>query len=379
MSDPVQVPVVDAAELVPFGWSELIAGDFAPHHEGGAQPGRVVAVHRGGIVIRLAEGEVMASQAGRLPTAGRDEAARPAVGDWVAVDQPPGGDTVIRAVLPRRSALVRTTRASGRRSGTGAGGRQVLAANVDVAFVVDSFDGGPNIRRLERYLALAWSSEAQPVVVLNKMDLLAGEVAAAEAIQIVAAVAPGVAVLLTSAASGEGMAAIEAAIAAGRTAVVVGPSGVGKSTIVNQLLGEHRQATGRVRLGDGRGRHTTTVRQLFVTRGGGLVIDTPGIRSLELAGDESAIDLAFDDVAALAQGCRFADCRHQQEPGCALRAAVEAGTLPVARVANALKLVEEARRRAEEGVEAAREQRRRGRTLSRAVRQHRRLEERGPG
>ncbi len=371
MSHPVRMAILEPAALIPLGWSEQFAAAFALLQEAAWEPGRAVAVHRGGTVVRTAGGEVLAGLTRRLRGPGSKDEGRPTVGDWVAINQPAGDSAVIEAVLPRSSALVRTIRTGGRGSRVSPSSRQVLAANMDVAFVVDSFESGPNLRRLERYLTLAWSSDAQPVVVLNKADLVpGGDAAVDEILQAVMAIAPGVVVLTSSALSGDGIAAIEAVIGAGRTAVVVGPSGVGKSTIVNRLLGEVRQATGHVRLDDGRGRHTTTIRQLFVLPGGGLVIDTPGIRSLELAADASAIDLAFSDVAAIAVDCRFADCQHGEEPGCALRAAVREGRLPAERLANALLLEAESRRRDAEEVVAIRDQRRKGRTIVHAVRQH---------
>ena len=380
--------------LVPLGWDERFAAALKAIREGGAggpgaglEPGRVIAVHRGTSVVRTVNGDLPAGLAAQLRLAIRGPMDYPAVGDWVAVQPASGGGAgapatasgraAIHALLPRRGALVRTARDAARRGPAGHHDEQVLAANVDVAFVVDSFDSGPNLRRLERYLALAWSARAHPVVVLNKADVADAD-AIAGALATVATIAPGVAVVLASARTGGGIAAIRAEIRPGRTAVVVGPSGAGKSTIVNGLLGEARQATGEVRLDDSRGRHTTTVRELFELPGGGLIIDTPGIRSLELAMDEGALDRAFAEIAALALQCRFADCRHEGEPGCAVLRAVEEGRLTPERLANARRLTDEAGRRSAAGSNNTTGRKRRDKTIAPAVRQHSRIKDRGP-
>ena len=226
---------------------------------------------------------------------------------------------------PRASAFVRAA------AGT-AVVPQVVAANVDVALVVDAVP--PNVRRLERYLALAWESGAEPVVVLTKRDLadaLPGGLDAALAD--VAAVAPGVRVLATSAVTGEGLDALGGLLAPGRTAVLLGVSGTGKSTLVNRLVGAARMRTGDVR-DDGKGRHTTTHRELVRLPGGALLVDTPGMRELRLWDADDGLARAFDDVTSLAAACRFVDCAHDAEPGCAVRAAVDAGTLPAERLAS---------------------------------------------
>jgi ribosome biogenesis GTPase / thiamine phosphate phosphatase len=237
----------------------------------------------------------------------------------------------IEAVLERASAIARGD------PGKGTAAR-VLAANVDTVFVVHPIAAPPNLRRIERELALAWDSGAVPVVVLTKADLSADPAAARAAVETVAF---GVDVLLTSALAGEGVAPLLAYLAGQRTAVLIGPSGAGKSTLANALLGEQRQATREVRLSDGRGRHQTVARELLLLPGGGLLIDTPGLRSLGLAGAEEGIASTFPEIGQLAPSCRFGDCTHESEPGCAVRAAVEAGELPAERLASYHKLVRE--------------------------------------
>ncbi len=267
-------------------------------------PARVAAVHRGAFGLL---GHPLAERAelvGRLQ-ADPDPLAHPAVGDWVAID--PGGR--IAALLPRSSQLVR--RAAGR-----AHAAQVVAANMDLVLVATAVEADLNLRRLERYLAVAWDSGAAPVVLLTKCDLGAGP-------PTLDAVAAGVPVLATSALDGRGLAELRALVAPGRTAVLVGSSGVGKSSLVNALLGEERQRTLPVRESDHRGRHATTRRELFDIPGGGLFIDTPGMRLLGLYDDESGLDAAFADVEELAAGCRFRSCRHDGEPGCAVVAAID--------------------------------------------------------
>ena len=257
----------------------------------------------------------------------------PVVGDWVALDE--GG--VIAAVLPRRSAFRRMA-ADGTRRGASLDDEQVMAANVDVALLVAGLDHDFNLRRIERYLAVAWSSGVTPVIVLNKTDV-ADDVD--DRLLAVAAIAPGVATVAVSATTGDGLDALWTHLPAGTTAAILGSSGVGKSTILNALLGEDRQRTGAVRESDSRGRHTTTHRELFQVRNGALVIDTPGIRALEVLGADDGLDATFDDVTDLAAACRFSDCSHDREPGCAIRAALADGRLSEERLAGHRKLERE--------------------------------------
>jgi len=257
-----------------------------------------------------------------------DAAALPAVGDFVAL-RVEGDAAVVEAVLPRRSAFIRHA------AGSVAAAAQVVAANVDVAFLVCGLGGDFNPRRIERYLAALHASGAAPVVVLNKLDLHPAAQAA------VASLTVSAPVLLCSALNGVGVDALRAHLGPGRTGALVGSSGVGKSTLINALLGETRQTTQSVRADDDRGRHTTTHRELLrLPDDGGLLIDTPGMRELGLWTADT--DTSFGDIAALAEQCRFRDCQHGHEPGCAVRAAIEAGALDEGRLAHRAKLAREA-------------------------------------
>jgi ribosome biogenesis GTPase len=258
-------------------------------------------------------------------------AGPPAVGDWVGLDLA-GGAAVVRAILPRAGALAR------RRPGAPEL-EQVAAANVDLVLVVDGLDRGPNPRRIERAAALAWDAGASPVVVLTKRDLCPDlEAALARARE----GAPFAEVLAVAAASGEGMAELEALLTPGRTAVLLGPSGTGKSTLANRLLGEAHFAVAAVRDGDRRGRHTTTHRELVRLPSGACLIDTPGIRELGLWLDAGAVEAVFPEIEAAADGCRFGDCRHEGEPGCAVAQAAARGEIDPARLASFQRLRREA-------------------------------------
>jgi ribosome biogenesis GTPase len=310
------LPGFDLREL---GWNDELAENLEP----GLVPGRVAAVHRGAFDVWTADAAVRSRLPGRLMHDGLDVG----VGDWVGLS-----DGLVRSVLPRRSALVRN--AAGLTTTA-----QTLAANVDVAFVVSSL--GPDLepRRLERYLVTIWESGAAPEIVLTKADRLDDPW---ELVAEVEAVALGVPVHVVSAVTGQGCDALRARIADAATAVLIGSSGVGKSTLVNRWLGDDVMTTKETRVDDDEGRHTTTHRQLLVLPGGGMVIDTPGLRELQLwdAG-AAALDATFADVEELAGACRFSDCTHTQEPGCAVLAAVESGELPSERLRSWRKLQRE--------------------------------------
>jgi ribosome biogenesis GTPase len=328
-------PGVDGPrELVALGWDETLAKAWPAVAGPTLQPGRVVAEERGSYAIAMAIGDVQATVSGRLRhlTEVDPAALHPAVGDWVAVAAQPDS-AVIHAVLPRRSAIVR--RGPADRSIP----NQVLAANVDVAFLVTSLNADFNLRRLERYVAVGWESGAMPVVLLSKADLAAdvdGMRRAAEAS------APGVEVIPVSAVTGAGLEAVRGHLGIGRTVVFLGSSGVGKSSLVNALAGSALIATAAIREDDGRGRHTTTRRQL-VRLDAGLVIDTPGLRELGLA-DGDGLGETFGEVEEIARACRFGDCRHDTEPGCAVRAALADGSLDSGRFGAYRKLEREAHR-----------------------------------
>ena len=323
-----------SATLATLGWSSALDAAFAGHAAQDRRPGRVVVEERGLVRVVTPAGESVASLAGRLRhEADLDPAVDlPAVGDWVALAGDAGAP-VVQAVLPRHSAIVRRAPSDHARP------TQVLAANVDVAFLVASLNRDFNLRRLERYLAVAWESGATPVVLLSKADLAddpAGMTLAAEA------VAPGVDVIAVSSVTGVGIDDVRRHLGAGRTVVFLGSSGVGKSSLVNALAGQPLLATASIREDDARGRHTTTRRQL-VPLGDGLVIDTPGLRELALADGDGLAD-TFDELEAIASECRFSDCRHEGEPGCAIRAAIAEGRLAPDRLAAYRKLEREAHR-----------------------------------
>jgi ribosome biogenesis GTPase / thiamine phosphate phosphatase len=323
----------DARTLQQIGYSPRWQALFERRAPQGLVAGRVVRIDRGSSLVATEDGVVRARPSARLLKSARGLADLPAVGDWVAVIAPDGLDVPqIDAVFERTSAITRGD--PGRASET-----QVLAANVDVVFVVHSIAEEPNLRRIERELSLAWDSGALPVVVLTKADL-SGDVDAARAA--VGSIALGVDVVVTNALAGDGVAPLLGYITGHRTAVLIGPSGAGKSTLINSLLGEPRQATREVRVHDRRGRHTTASRELISMPGGGVLIDTPGLRSLGLTGSEEGILSVFPEIEQVARSCRFRDCTHHDEPGCAVLAAVEAGVLPSTRLHSYHKLVREA-------------------------------------
>jgi ribosome biogenesis GTPase len=324
MSDALQRTLED------LGWDAFFAEQIAAGDEA-FRPARVVAEHRGAYRVVGERPEEWAVLPGRLRRAAADATALPAVGDWVLV-QPPasaGGQTIVQRVLARRSAFAR--RAAGQDTA------QVVAANVDVVFVVSSLNRDLSPRRVERYLTLAWNSGAAPAVVLTKADLCADVAPRRAAVEAIALDLP---LHVVSSYSGAGLDGLRAALGPGRTGVLLGSSGVGKSTLVNALAGRELQEV-RATLEDDRGVHTTTARQLLFLDGGGMLIDTPGMREVGLVGEQESLDRAFGDVAAVIAACRFGDCRHEEDPDCAVTAALADGTLPADRWESYVKLQRE--------------------------------------
>lgn len=312
-------------DLGALGWDDEWARAAVAADRPGSRPGRVQRVDMGWVAVLGGEGAERAEQG----------AERAATGDWVLVEH---GE--VTAVLPRRSAFVRGDSLEGvaRRP-------QVVAANADVVLVVHALPGGPNPRRLERELVLAYQSGAEPVVVCTKADLVSRE-ETARAVEVAAAAAPGVRVLVTNAVTGAGVDAVAELARPHRTLVCVGASGVGKSTLVNALVGRPVLETGEIRQSDQRGRHTTTRRELVLLPGGGACIDTPGLRAVALWDADEGLERVFADIGNLAVDCRFSDCAHGSEPGCAVRAAVEAGQCDEARVDHLRRLTAELDERA---------------------------------
>ena len=321
-------------DLADYGWDAAFAAAFEERAEAGSVPGRVVRQARDLSTVVTAAGEVPAEVSGRFRHRALGPSDFPAVGDWAVVRPVPGGPALVEAVLPRRGAFTR--KAAGE-----AVEAQVVAANVDTVLLVSGLDGDFNVRRIERYLTTAWSSGADPVIVLNKADLRPDlEAVIAEA----ASAAPGVPIVPVRALGEGGLDGLAPFLQAGRTVALLGSSGVGKSTMINRLLGEERFRTAAMSdAAAGRGRHTTTARELVMLPGGALLIDTPGMRELGLWADDEGLDRTFDEIEALAARCRFPDCGHEREPGCAVRAAVEAGTLDSRRWESFLKLKRELR------------------------------------
>ncbi|NLF30638.1 MAG: ribosome small subunit-dependent GTPase A [Planctomycetes bacterium] len=321
--------------LMELGWTEAWDASFeGAWRAAGYVPARVARQERDSCLVCGEAGEWLAAVSGRFRHDARGPGALPAVGDWVAAaPRPAEGRATIHALLPRRSCFARTC--AGQRSD-----QQILAANVDVAFLVSGLDRDFNLRRIERYLTLAYDSGATPVVVLNKADLCDDVDAFVAQVD---SVAYGTAVCPVSAVADGGAEPLRQWLGAGRTAVLLGSSGVGKSTLINALVGAARQRTGAVRAADGRGRHTTTQRELIALDAGGVLIDTPGLRELQLWADPDAADDAFSDIAELAARCRFRDCAHSGEPGCAVQAALARGELDVRRYENYLQLQAELR------------------------------------
>ncbi|MFJ8859189.1 ribosome small subunit-dependent GTPase A [Streptomyces sp. NPDC102451] len=339
---------VPSHPLAPYGWDDAWADTFAPYAEQGLLPGRVVRVDRGLCDVVTPDGTLRADTAFVVP---RDPMRIVCTGDWVAVD-PDGDPQFVRTLLPRRTAFVRST-SSQRSEG------QVLATNIDHIVICVSLAVELDLGRLERFLALAMSStdgaallgdgarstghgayEAHPLVLLTKADLVPDATTLSHLVEDIERIAPGVQVLPVSSATGEGV-DVFGAIVGGGTSVLLGTSGAGKSTLANTLLGEDVMDVRAARDVDGKGRHTTTTRNLLVLPGGGVLIDTPGLRGVGLWDAEAGVGQVFSEIEDLAGQCRFHDCAHEAEPGCAVLGAVEDGSLPERRLDSYRKLLRE--------------------------------------
>ena len=344
--------------LAALGWTDELEAAFTTHSERGFEPARVVAEHRGGYYVRGERGDRLGQARGRL----RDHeiwGGMPTVGDWVAVCDAPGDRVAIEAILPRRTKISRKTPWLKSEE-------HVLVANVDTVFLLTGLDRDFNVRRLERYLTMTWDSGADPVVVLTKLDLCDDPMKVLEA----ESIAIGVPVVAVSNVTGEGIDQVEVLLHPGRTIALLGSSGVGKSTLINRLAGRTLMPIGDLRR-DGRGRHTTRHRQLLVLRDGALLVDTPGLRELQVW--EGDLDSAFSDISELASQCRFNDCAHGTEPDCAVREALEAGELDPERLRSYRKLERELRAvEARSSSRVRRELKRRWRQRARESRQARR-------
>jgi ribosome biogenesis GTPase len=349
----------DQSLLELLGWDDHRERELAPWRASGCTPARVARADRGAVTALGDEGEI------RVALRPGARGVQPAVGDWIALrPEAPAGAAEVACVLERRTSF-------SRRRPTPETAEQVLAANVDVVFLVNALDARLNQRRIERYLALGWQSGAMPVLVLTKADLSASVEAAVAEIE---AIAFGVPVHAVAAPSGLGLDALRGYAAPNRTVALLGLSGAGKSTLVNHLCERDVLATQDVRR-DGKGRHTTTHRELVLLPGGGVMLDTPGMRGMLLWEADEGLEQTFSDVEALAGRCRFSDCSHEGEPGCAVMAAIRDGSLPQERLVSYRKLQRELEMLARRQDHLARDQRRRDmRTLERSMRLRRRLE-----
>jgi ribosome biogenesis GTPase len=323
---------MNVTDLTTFGWNEFFEANFKSYAGNGYISGRVVLEHKNFFRVYTPYGEMVAEISGKLRHEALNRRDLPAVGDWVVIrSRPEGGRVMIHAVLPRRTSFVRKIAGSRTQE-------QIVGANIDTVFLLTSLNEDFSLRRIERYLIIAWESGANPVIILSKADLC-DRVAAR--ISEVETVARGVPIHAISVVTGCGLHDIARYFERGRTVAMLGSSGVGKSTLINHLSGDEHLKVQTVREHDDRGRHTTTHRELVLLPAGGLVLDTPGMRELQLWDGDGSLHLVFDDIEALASHCYFSDCRHQDEPRCAIREALVAGTIDTGRYQSYAKLQNE--------------------------------------
>jgi len=319
-------------DLTSFGWSEFFENNFKSYEGQGYAAGRVALEHKNFYRVYTQDGEVLAELSGKLRHEAVNRSDLPAVGDWVVIrSRPEGGRVMIHAVLPRRTSFARKTAGSRTEE-------QIVGTNVDTVFLVTSLNHDLSLRRIERYLVIAWESGANPIIILSKSDLCDR---VADAVDEVQTVARGVPVHAISVVTGDELDDVAQYFERGQTGALLGSSGVGKSSLINYLAGAERLKVQTVREHDDRGRHTTTHRELVLLPGGGLVLDTPGMRELQLWDGDESLQLVFDDIEELAGRCFFSNCRHQDEPRCVVREALATGTIDAGRYESYEKLQKE--------------------------------------